>query len=423
MRQYYLAAALAAFAAHGIALADDPIELVVWDQHTGAASDVADDLYAKFEAAHPNIKIRREVYTLDQMIATAKTAMASGSGPDVLYFEVGAGREMFRAGLIKDITDYSTEFHWKDRYFPGAYNFGVDKGHLYGLGLEYEYAGIFYNDTLFKKEGWSPPSTLSEMLNYCKVAAAKGYLPVAHSQNPGFQNYFTFTMPLHNIVGVTAMEKLLFDGEGSWNTPDVIRAINVVDKDMKDAGCFANDVNGMTQDDAEDLMISGKSLMFPIGTWEVRALVEGTEGRYDIKMMPFPSIEGGKGGRVYTAGMGSLYMISAKSKHPNEAAMLLYSVLSPEAGKQWVEKARFIPPFHVDTAGLQIPPLQEDVLKTLTSAAEGGGDAKLGYNVDLFVPDPFNTMMREGFQAVMAGSKTPEQQAADLEKLWEGRDR
>lgn len=400
-----------------------PVELVLWDQPGYSSDSVAPEIIAEFEAANPNIKIRRELYTIDQLTATAKTAMASGTGPDIIYTEVGAGREMFRAGLIRDITDFSAEFGWKDQYYPAAYKFGVDRDKLYGLGLEYEYAGVFYNDTLFKQEGWKVPETEAELLELCKAASAKGYVPVAHSQNPGYQNYFSFTMPLHNIVGVPDMEKLLFEGEGSWNTPDVIKAINVFDKNMRDANCFAPDVNGMTGDDANDLMISGKSLLEPIGTWVVGTLVEGTAGQYDIKMMPFPSIEGGKGGRVYTAGMGSLYMISNKTEHAREAAIFLDFLLSPENGRKWVEKARFIPPFPVDTTGLDISPLQEYVLKTLTDAATGQGGYQLGYNVDLFVPDPFNTMMRDGFQAVMAGTKTAEAQAADLEALWQARDK
>ena len=35
------------------------------------------------------------------------------------------------------------------------------------------------------------------------------------------------------------------------------------------------------------------------------------------------------------------------------------------------------------------------------------------------VPEGFNTMMQDGFQAVLAGIKTPAEQVADLEKAWE----
>jgi hypothetical protein len=39
----------------------------------------------------------------------------------------------------------------------------------------------------------------------------------------------------------------------------------------------------------------------------------------------------------------------------------------------------------------------------------------MGYNIDVLTPDNFNTMMFDGFQEVLAGTKTAQQQADDLE--------
>ena len=44
---------------------------------------------------------------------------------------------------------------------------------------------------------------------------------------------------------------------------------------------------------------------------------------------------------------------------------------------------------------------------------------QFGYNVDVLAPPEFNDMMLNGFQAILAGDKTPEQQAADLQAAWE----
>ena len=43
----------------------------------------------------------------------------------------------------------------------------------------------------------------------------------------------------------------------------------------------------------------------------------------------------------------------------------------------------------------------------------------MGYNIDVLTPDNFNKVMWDGFAAVLAGSKTPEQQAADLQAAME----
>ena len=44
---------------------------------------------------------------------------------------------------------------------------------------------------------------------------------------------------------------------------------------------------------------------------------------------------------------------------------------------------------------------------------------QFGYNVDVLAPPEFNDAMQNGFQAILAGDKTPEQQAADLQAAWE----
>ena len=39
----------------------------------------------------------------------------------------------------------------------------------------------------------------------------------------------------------------------------------------------------------------------------------------------------------------------------------------------------------------------------------------MGFNIDVLTPDNFNTMMFDGFQEVLAGTKTAQEQADDLE--------
>ena len=52
-------------------------------------------------------------------------------------------------------------------------------------------------------------------------------------------------------------------------------------------------------------------------------------------------------------------------------------------------------------------------------AVDALATTEMGYNIDVVTPDNFNTVMGDGFQAVLAGEKTPEQQAADLQAAME----
>jgi raffinose/stachyose/melibiose transport system substrate-binding protein len=407
--------------ATSFAFAQDRVRLLVWDQHgeAGGQASAIERIHASFMAEHPHIEIVRELTPFEQLRATARTALASGTGPDVIYHDVTPSRDLFQAGLILSLEDYAERFGWRDRFFEAGLDFTEVDGELMGLGLEYEFVGVFVNKTLFEQNGWDVPQTHEESLEFCRMASAEGYVPYAHSQNPGWQNFFSFTMPVHNYVGADYMEGLLFRDEGRWDTPEMVYAVNTVYEEMKEANCFVPDLNGLDYNGAQELFYTGESPLFPTGTWIIGRLLEATADTFETEMMPWPSIDGRE--RVYTAGMGSAYFISASTEHPEEAALYLDYLFSDEAVAIWVEEANFIPPIPVDTTEMDLDPLFRFALDTLTVAGSGEGDLSLGYNVDLLVPVEFNTMMMEGFQAVWDGRKTVEDQLADLQRIWEAR--
>jgi raffinose/stachyose/melibiose transport system substrate-binding protein len=66
---------------------------------------------------------------------------------------------------------------------------------------------------------------------------------------------------------------------------------------------------------------------------------------------------------------------------------------------------------------IDVDPLTLSILEARQTADEEG--VQFGYNVDVVAPPEFNDMMQNGFQAILAGDKTPEQQAAALQAAWE----
>jgi raffinose/stachyose/melibiose transport system substrate-binding protein len=397
---------------------EQQIRLLIWDQHGGEADVAATEIVNNFMAMHPNITVEREIVPYEQIQATARTALASGTGPDIVYIDVTPARELFRAGLLLPLNEFADQYGWKDRFFPAGLEWTIVNDQIIGLGLEYEFVGVFVNKTLMNKEGFDIPETLDEVLSFCQAARERGYIPFAHGQNPGWQTFFSFTMPLNNLLGVENIEKLVLDKEGRWDTPEVERAIEVFHIQMRDAGCFVEDVNGFDFQNQLNAFYTGEALMLPTGTWALDGINTNMPEDVEVIMVPFMAIEEG-GERVYTAGMGSAYFISSASEHPQEAAMFLDYVFSEEAARIWVETAGVIPPVRFNSADLDIPSLTKFTLNTLTEAGEGAGDLRLGYNVDLLTSQEFNTIMRSGFQAVMAGLKTPQEQAADLQATWE----
>lgn len=411
---------LLALMAVPLAAQDESVTLIVWDHLASPAGADAPDpvqaIYDQFMMEHPNITIQREIIQAQEMENIVPTALASGEGPDVVYYDITPARNLFRGGLILPLDSYAEQYGWFDRLAESGLQWVLFDGQLAGMPIESEFVGVFVNNDIFEAEGWDVPTNLEETLAYCRAASAAGYVPFAHGQNPGWQNFFSFTMPLHNTVGPEWVAARVFDNVGTWEDPGVVQALTFFYRDMRDAGCFDPDVNGIDWQTQQDLFYSGEAPLFPTGTWVVGE-IDTQMPDANITMMPFPGLVDGVT-RTFTVGMGSAWFINAGSANPDAAAMLLDFIISDFGVQQLVEVAGFVPPVEFDDDAFELTPLKRFVIETLAGTGDIVDEVDFGYNVDVLAPLPFNTVLQRGLQQLMADEKTPEQVAAELEQAW-----
>jgi raffinose/stachyose/melibiose transport system substrate-binding protein len=396
--------------------AQEPIEFRVWDQFIGPDSAIVDQLYAMFMEKHPDVTIVREVFDFEPMQQVINTALASGSGPDVAYYGTGPAYSgvLADADLIVPLEDMAEQFGWYDRVAAAAMEQAEIDGELYALPLEIDLIGMYVNKTIMDENGWETPETVDELIAFCGAASEAGYLPIAFN-NPGWQAFHQFTYTSNNMIGPDAMQALLFNNEGSWDTPEQVQAIKSFFVDMRDAGCFSEDVNALTYDDGNALFFTGEAVLHSTGSWLMPLIAEQMTD-FEVEYVPFPALEGGQG-RFWDTGLGSAWMVSSQSEHQDVAGEFLDFLVSPEAAKIWAEQANTPIPVQLDVENLDVSPLLRSVLEVLDQAASG--EIQLGYNIDVLAPAEFNDVMQSGFQSILAGDKTPEQQAADLQAAWE----
>ena len=398
--------------------AQEPVELRIWDQFTeGSVSPTVEAVYAAFMEQNPNITISREAVSSDQMRQTVNTAIASGTGPDIILYDAGPANAgiLAEAGLLLPLDDYAAQYGWTERVDASAIEATTIDGTLYGMPLTTDLIGMYYNQTLLDQEGLTVPQTLDELVTFCGQATEKGYVPIAFGNNPGWEAFHQFSMTSNQMLGPEAMRALLFENEGSWDSPQIVTAIEAFFVTLRDAGCFPDDANAIGYDDGNSLFFSGQALLHTTGSWLVGDILEAMPDT-EVGFVPFPEIEGGQG-RVWISGVGSSWFISASSAHPDEAAAFIDYVYAQESLDRWVGENRFIVPVEVDLTNLEVDPLTMLIYDARRSAADEG--VQFGYNVDVIAPPEFNDAMLNGFQAILAGDKTPEEQAADLQAAWE----
>ncbi len=396
---------------------DEQIELRVWDQFTAPSeSEIVDDIYSAFTEQNPNVTITREAMSTDQMRQTVNTALASGTGPDIIFYDTGPGFAgvLQEANLLLPLDPMADQYGWRDRLVESALQGATIDGQLYGLPLQIDLIGLYHNQTLMEQEGFQVPETVDQLLELCGQASEKGYIALAFGNSEAWPAGHQFSITTSQMAGPDAMRQLLFEHQGSWDTPEMVTAIRSFFVDLRDAGCFGEDPNALTYDDANSLFYTGQALMTPTGSWLISELEENMPDQ-EVAFVPFPEITGGQG-RYWVTGLGSAYYISANSEYQEQAGQFLDYLFSPETAQRWVGEADFFVPMQVDIAGLELSPLALSVFDVLQSAA--AGQTPLGYNIDVLTPPGFNDVMSNGFQAILAGDKTPEEQAADLQAAW-----
>jgi raffinose/stachyose/melibiose transport system substrate-binding protein len=398
---------------------DQEIELRVWDQFTDEDQSAAvEEIYAAFEELNPNITITREAFNTDQMRQTVNTAISSGTGPDIIFYDAGPGYAgvLANAGLLLPLTDYAAQYGWTERIAPSSLEATSLGGTLYGLPLQVDLIGMYYNQTLLSEAGLTVPETVEQLLAFCGQAKEMGYdPPIAFANNPGWQAFHQFSMTSNQMIGPDAMRQYLVGGQANWNTPEIVTAIQTFFVDMRDAGCYSEDANAITYDDGNSLFFTGQSLLHTTGSWLVNDIEQNVTD-FEIGFVPFPEIAGGTG-RLWVSGVGSAYYITSTTQHPNEAATFLDYLFSPEVVSQWVGNARFVVPVQFDAAALELSPLFRSILDVLQTATAQG--TQFGYNVDVLAPAQFNDALLNGCQAILSGDKTPEELAAELQAAWD----
>jgi raffinose/stachyose/melibiose transport system substrate-binding protein len=397
---------------------EEQIELLWWDSYTEATGNlgaVTEELIAMYEAEHPNVDIVREVYAFQDMQTVMNTAMGSGTGPDIALYGSGAGfmGPLVDAGLLLPLDDYAEQYGWQDRLYPWVWDSTTFDGHIYAVGHELELIGFYYNQRIFEELGVTVPTTYEELVAVSEAAKAAGYIPIAYTNGGGWPAYHLFSSFANAAAGKETMDAV-FANEARWTDEPFVQAIQMAFVDMNQAGYYIPSPNAVEYGDGNTLFYTEQSPMLHTGMWLYEPIMENAE--FEVGFFPMPSINGNP--PLPPGGLGSAVMISADTEHPDEAAAFLDLFFSDEAARMWFEEAKTIPPNDVDPADFELEPLFRGFADTIR-AASTEGSAGLGYNIDVLTPPQFNTVMNEGFQAVLNGDRTPEEQAQALQAAWD----
>ena len=344
---------------------------------------------ARFEAAHPDVKVEVTYTPYGDYMTKLKAALAANQPPDIFQVPWDSGfRDLVESGQLAPMTDILA------KGFPpvsqGAKDFVSLNGQVWALPLDLNTLQIAYNKTAFDKLGLKPPSTGDELKAVAAKLKGDGKFGIALGTKDKWAGGDTW---FAQLVYTDASGKLLSQadaGKSPWNDPAFAAAGDHV-ADLVKGGVFAPGANSMGAfNESLDLFVSGQAGMFyPVGNFISGGIDEKVAKAFQWDLFPFP---GGKGQPATpTGGIARMFALPKSGGHSDIAADFLRTLTDKE-GEAVLTQYNFIPSWPVAVPG-NASPLYKNFL-----SAQKNARSRTIYTA------PVNAALLDGMQAIFDGN-------------------
>lgn len=303
--------------------------LTIW-YNTYSYEDCLTDVIAAFKEEYPNVDVEYEIKADGDYDSLLKTAVQSGSGPDLFWTNGTATTTMpdfAKNGVIEDLTDVVDYSFLSD----DAMQLATIDGKSYSVPwMTLDTRAVFYNKDMFAENGWEIPKTFGEFEDLLKEIKSTGTTPVSLC-------YDSWSM-------LFAYEPILagFDPEYSAGLSDY--SVKATDQpardamqkmvDWADAGYFGDNWFGVTDSSAQILAFTtGNAAMTIAGSWDAATISQNNPGM-NFGAFAIPS-EDGTTGLVGTSANG--FSVSSTSQNLEAAKAFAAFCATKEAQTIWVQ--------------------------------------------------------------------------------------
>ena len=248
-----------------------------------------------------------------------------GTPDDVFTWFAGYRMQFFAGkGLASPIDDV-----WQtlSGNFPDAMeklSKGEDGKYYFVPLTTYPWA-VFYRKSVFKRHGYSVPTTWDQLVALCKQMKSDGLIPIAFADKDAWPAMGTFDQINFRLNGYD-FHKSLMAGKQSW-TDAKVKA--VFDHWAELLPYHQDGAVGRTWQDAAQALVAKKAGMYLVGSFVAQQFTRQAD-LDDLDFFAFPEINPAYGQDTVEAPTDGV-MLSRRPKNPAGATKLLSFLGTPEA--------------------------------------------------------------------------------------------
>jgi ABC-type sugar transport system, periplasmic component len=341
------------------ASAAEPRTFTIWDYESDDSA--MGQAWAKaieiFKSKHPEVTVKTEEQTFEQIQKNAKIVLTGDTVPDVMEYNKGnaTAGQLAAQGLIAPLTDAATQYGW-DTKLAGSLSATAkydDKGLMgsgewYGVPNYGEFVGVYYNKDMFEKYGLTVPTTMDEFTTVMDTFKAKGVTPLAAAGAEYPLGQLWYELVLANADRSFVDGYQLFKSDVNWQGAPLTTGTQTLSDWIK-KGYLAKNSAALKAEDMGVAFIKGTYPMMVSGSWWFGRL--STEMKANWGMFTFP------GNTLHPGSSGNLWVVPAKAKNQDLAKEFIDITLSKDVQNVLAEKGGL--PVAGDTSAITDPKVKE----------------------------------------------------------------
>ncbi|HZM75842.1 MAG TPA: extracellular solute-binding protein [Candidatus Limnocylindrales bacterium] len=366
-----------------------------------------EDVVKAFEAANPGVKVNFTTSGADQYQQQIRTQLSSGTAPDVMTVWPGNGNPgatyvLAKPGYLMDLSSQP----WAAKLPAGVKGVAQYQGKTYNAVFGINGIGAVYNQQALDKAGLKAPGTWTELIAFCKAAAAKG----TPAFSLGIQDKWVTQLVLYALVATTVystdrnFDQKMQDGAatfaGSAWTTAMAKYL-----EMDKNGCFQKNALGTNYEASQDLAATGKTLGLVQGNWVI-SLLKGKNPQGTFVLKPLPATDDPS--TFFMPGAaGAGYGVNAKAKNKDLALKFVNFVMSAQGMTVFNKKQGSLPA--LPDTGYAVDPSLTEVSKYIQEGRT------VPFMDQLWPNAKVQQTMLSGLQEIFSGQSTTDKMLAAMD--------
>ncbi|MFC5405484.1 ABC transporter substrate-binding protein [Cohnella soli] len=359
-------------------------------------------LLEAFQAKHPTIKIQYTNASTDNYTTALKTKLLTNDGPDVFMVHPGGAEfvPLAQSGFMEDLSGSE----WIGNIQEGAMKAATLDNKVYGIPVDQNLIGMFYNKKIFSDNGLTVPTTWSDLIAIADKLKANGIAPFSFALGDWPKG-----LPPYSLVASTVLAN-----HPNWYQDRTAGKTSFMDwapayeKYQQLLENYTLDgvkgAMGVKFDSNLQLMIDGKAAMLIEGTWAYANIMQmapsADVGLFAVNATDEPA------GLVTPQGVGTVYAVYAKSDKKEAAEQFIAFLSTPES--------------YVDPTAIPVIKGITDapafVKENMLTLADQGKSAPF---IDVPYPPGFADKINDSLERIFALNKKPEEVMKDWDKYWD----